>query len=305
MGLHRYRYPAYACWAVFCILIPSLAFVNPVHDGAYVSSGTFCYLPVRPIWYRLVLSWVPRYLILCSILAIYVTIYIYTKSRFGKFDTNLTNSSTSGEPLSSGGTDQGQNQPKVLSSPFRWRNLFGRSAGHCSVLQTTGEPAPTISKPCQQRAADPATNGIIRTPTLLEALRDKTLIPLRHSWEPKDTTHTLRKRHKAIQRQLRYMFIYPMVYLLIWLAPFINHCYFYTRQHDPPFVLNCFAVACVSLQCTVDCLIFSIREKPWRNGTDGHSTSRGRRQSSGTGSYLGMVPLAVVQKGRASVIKQL
>ena len=54
-GLYNYRYFAYACWIIYPILMASLAFVNP--DHGYMSQGTFCYLPVRPFWYRLALSW--------------------------------------------------------------------------------------------------------------------------------------------------------------------------------------------------------------------------------------------------------
>lgn len=80
-GLYRYRWGAYACWALFSILMAALAFINP--SSPYVSQGTFCYLPTRPIWYRLALSWIPRYLILCTILGIYLAVYLYTRSKFG------------------------------------------------------------------------------------------------------------------------------------------------------------------------------------------------------------------------------
>ncbi len=41
-------------------------------------------LPARPIWYRLALSWIPRYLILCTILGTYLAVYreLYSRSLF-------------------------------------------------------------------------------------------------------------------------------------------------------------------------------------------------------------------------------
>lgn len=67
---------AYVFWACFVIpvILASLAFINNV---GYVSYGVYCYLPTEPIWYRMVLSWGPRYFIMLSILIIYCTIYFY------------------------------------------------------------------------------------------------------------------------------------------------------------------------------------------------------------------------------------
>lgn len=62
----------------------SLAFVDSPFP--YTSTGVFCYLPTRPIWYRLVLSWIPRYLILITIVVVYVAIYVYAKMKFDEFE---------------------------------------------------------------------------------------------------------------------------------------------------------------------------------------------------------------------------
>lgn len=61
----------------------SLAFADT--SLPYTSSGAFCYLPTRPIWYRLALSWIPRYLILSTIMVVYLAIYIYAKHKFDAF----------------------------------------------------------------------------------------------------------------------------------------------------------------------------------------------------------------------------
>ena len=60
-GLYPFRHYIYVAWIAFPILAASLAFVNK--GNAYVTSGNFCYLPKRPFWYRLALSWIPRYLV--------------------------------------------------------------------------------------------------------------------------------------------------------------------------------------------------------------------------------------------------
>ena len=83
----------------------------------------------------------------------------------------------------------------------------------------------------------------------------------------------LQQRHTAIKRSLRFLFIYPVVYMLMWIIPFVSHCLQYSDKYssNPPFVLTCFVTAILSLQCAVDCVLFSTREKPWRciRGSDG------------------------------------
>ncbi|KAF4636171.1 hypothetical protein G7Y89_g1921 [Cudoniella acicularis] len=83
-GLYPYRHFAYIGWVVFPLLMASLAFIND-HD-AYVSQGTYCYLPVRPLTYRLALSWIPRYIIFIVILIIYASIYYYVRYKFHGFN---------------------------------------------------------------------------------------------------------------------------------------------------------------------------------------------------------------------------
>ncbi|CZS88549.1 related to G protein-coupled receptor [Rhynchosporium graminicola] len=83
-GLYPYRQIAYTLWAIFPLLMASLAFINGRH--AYVSEGTYCYLPVRPFWYRLALDWIPRYIIFMFILVIYVSIYYYVRFKFQGFN---------------------------------------------------------------------------------------------------------------------------------------------------------------------------------------------------------------------------
>ncbi|KAE9371195.1 hypothetical protein N431DRAFT_409675 [Stipitochalara longipes BDJ] len=79
-GLYPYRHYAYTGWVLFPLLMASLAFIND--SSSYVPEGTYCYLPVRPFWYRLALAWIPRYIIFLFILAIYASIYYYVRYKF-------------------------------------------------------------------------------------------------------------------------------------------------------------------------------------------------------------------------------
>ncbi|TKA52279.1 hypothetical protein B0A49_11994 [Cryomyces minteri] len=80
-------------------------------------------------------------------------------------------------------------------------------------------------------------------------------------------------RRLAIQRQLRMLFIYPCVYIIMWIIPFVLHCLQYSdyyAQH-PPYPLAVLTIFCLTFMGAVDCLVFTLRERPWRHipGADG------------------------------------
>ncbi|KAF4778646.1 hypothetical protein HER10_EVM0008221 [Colletotrichum scovillei] len=81
-GLYPHRRLAFGAFAFFPLLMASLAFIN---WPGYVNNGEYCYLPARPEWARLALSWVPRYMILLTIVALYAYIYIYVTLRMRRF----------------------------------------------------------------------------------------------------------------------------------------------------------------------------------------------------------------------------
>ncbi|KAK1990192.1 hypothetical protein LX36DRAFT_716930 [Colletotrichum falcatum] len=81
-GLYPHRRLAFSVFVLFPLLMASLAFVN---SPGYANNGEYCYLPIRPEWPRLALSWVPRYMILLTIVALYAYIYIYVTLRMRRF----------------------------------------------------------------------------------------------------------------------------------------------------------------------------------------------------------------------------
>ncbi|KAL9618606.1 MAG: hypothetical protein Q9160_006717 [Pyrenula sp. 1 TL-2023] len=76
----------------------------------------------------------------------------------------------------------------------------------------------------------------------------------------------LARTRRDIKRQLRFMFMYPLVYIIMWTLPFINHCFNYSNwwTAHTPFSLTVASTACLALQAGIDSLVFSWREKPWR-----------------------------------------
>lgn len=80
-------------------------------------------------------------------------------------------------------------------------------------------------------------------------------------------TAELMKRRYVIRRQLRLLFIYPLVYALMWVPPLISHSLQYTNYfaQNPSFPLQCIVSFTLPIQCAVDCWLFATREKPWKH----------------------------------------
>ncbi|CAO2654850.1 Nn.00g115830.m01.CDS01 [Neocucurbitaria sp. VM-36] len=76
-----------------------------------------------------------------------------------------------------------------------------------------------------------------------------------------------RKAHAHVHRQLQLMFVYPLAYTLMWLLPFVQHCTMYQDKYvnQPIWFLRLGGTICQTSMGFVDCLIFSLREKPWQN----------------------------------------
>jgi G protein-coupled receptor GPR1 len=75
-----------------------------------------------------------------------------------------------------------------------------------------------------------------------------------------------------IQRQLRFLFIYPLVYIGMWIVPFASHVLQYNDKYavNPPFELQCATTVFACSQAAIDCWLFSTREKPWRQIPSGN-----------------------------------
>ncbi|KAF7563353.1 hypothetical protein G7046_g762 [Stylonectria norvegica] len=75
-GLYPYRKIAYSVFCFVPVVFSALAFIN---SPGYVNTGSFCYLPIHPVWTRRALSWVPRYLAFAAIIFTYIAIYVYVR----------------------------------------------------------------------------------------------------------------------------------------------------------------------------------------------------------------------------------
>ncbi|ETN42168.1 uncharacterized protein HMPREF1541_04109 [Cyphellophora europaea CBS 101466] len=329
-GLYPYRNWILPFWLGPPLLFASLAFING--SNAYVTSGTFCFLPKRPFWYRLALGWIPRYLIIITILCMYTIIYIYVHVKFQGFkNLQAGDSSTDSASASRRATEsmpmitpgsQNPSEPEPLPtvaspSPAKVQSeravrvhpydsngngatnatpVLGHNAPWDSMMfltqysldstqrkSTAGGNFAGTSSPEQANRSertsnntsasnDPSVEGRKQSeaPTICTSFTGQTASsPATCDNDAKGAAGTrdhLRETRAAIQRQLRFLFIYPIIYILMWVFPFANHAILYDDHYilHPPFWLTIVSTCSVALQAAVNAIVFSWREKPWR-----------------------------------------
>ncbi|KAF7554539.1 hypothetical protein G7Z17_g2832 [Cylindrodendrum hubeiense] len=155
-GLYPFRKYAYPVIFIFPSLLAGLAFLNKT---AYINTGQFCWLPVDPMWTRLLLSWVPRYLIFTAIVVISLSLYIYVRVLMRRFETARTTQhgsvslDTPGAPArckSSGITTPSnayhRNTQSVTSSRRNSRDERGRQYSVSTMSTLHVDPKYYISK---------------------------------------------------------------------------------------------------------------------------------------------------------------
>lgn len=92
-GIFPYRYSSFAFYALFPVLMASLAFCGG--SPAYIDTGQLCYLPATPWFYRMSLSWIPRYVNMTSIIGMYCASYVYIRVTMRRFSRQHASISTS------------------------------------------------------------------------------------------------------------------------------------------------------------------------------------------------------------------
>ncbi|KAG6120518.1 hypothetical protein E4U13_006435 [Claviceps humidiphila] len=71
---------------------------------------------------------------------------------------------------------------------------------------------------------------------------------------------------EKIRRQLGHLFVYPLVYMMGWLVPFITHIV-RDNQTRCPFWLVLMSLVSLCIQGLADSVVFLMMEKPWRDWT--------------------------------------
>lgn len=343
-GLYQVRKYVFAIWIIVPCFIASLAFVNP--HNAYQAQGAFCWLPIRPFWYRLALSWVPRYIVWIYVVFVAVRIYTHVGYEFKVFGQERDRSSSMDMTAQSSAEraaianvnrflrsqdaartadreedvapDDVSVRPSARkdsptestkSMPFNaarrqslptWSLPFG---GHGGPDMPTTNPVSALgsrSNPASRRGSHQIAAGVIaedftvppgfdfgRTrgsvSTVASKVRsmtagsvDNALPPIEEARQsvsacsraPTDLAdRALKQRRRAIQRQLRILFIYPIVYMCMWAIPVISHCMSYSDRfaQRPVFAISALSSFCQTFMGFADVAVFCWREKPWHH----------------------------------------
>ncbi|KAK5745976.1 G protein-coupled receptor gpr1 [Elasticomyces elasticus] len=361
-GLYRVRYWVFGTWFLLPNLMASLAFANP--GSAFQAAGAFCYLPIRPYWYRLALSWIPRYLIWIFVMGVAIRIYRHVGNEFKVFGQEKDRSTSLNMPgessvdrayatqamvsarrksmavnaadlekqqdveeeglapddvsfvrRKSGGNLLRYTPPESMDSvvPFptgrrpsapAWSAAFafpvetvpaGSQSLHSASASRRGSHQIAFGVQAEDFAGGPSAADLAHhrpsivtlasvmssvapsfssAPGLEPIQEDKRASASAGSTTARDAaTSVVKSRRRAIQRQLRLLFIYPVTYIIIWIIPFVGHCFNYSdyyAQH-PIFALNMLSTFCQCFLGFADVCVFCWREKPWRHvpGSDG------------------------------------
>ncbi|KAI1804247.1 G protein-coupled glucose receptor regulating Gpa2-domain-containing protein [Daldinia bambusicola] len=84
-----------------------------------------------------------------------------------------------------------------------------------------------------------------------------------------ETEDTMRRSREKQQRQLRLLFVYPVIYIITWVAPFVSHILRYDGNDGflgetmEPVALQIVSIASLCIGAAVDCCFFCAWEKPW------------------------------------------
>ncbi len=280
-GLHPYRCYVYIGAIFIPIIMASLAFINP-HRG-YMSQGAFCSLPLRPFWYRLALTWIPRYIIAVIILGLAIAIYTHVGLEFrslSKTDQGkIPSVSTGTTMLTAAEVDEVGAAVPEMGERYVYPQRRGSSIRSVAGPSIRGSAVPAIGKrPGYAADAHRSDSNAPSSPNLdcssvQAALRrpsgddsDSNSSPPSHV-PTTSFQHQLVQQRARIHRHLRLMFIYPIVYILMWMIPFVHHCMTYNDHWaaHPLYWLSLLSNMCVALMGAVDSLIFCLRERPWRH----------------------------------------
>ena len=261
-GLYKYRYLVYVLSVLIPLVLASLAFIR---GTGYDSLVCWCYLPMRPVWYRLVLSWVPRWCIVVSIFVFYGLIYIRVVKEFRSLGGAFTN-------IHQRSAGHVNNDAPTFFASIKF--FFGSIKDHLFPKMLI----PEDSAKSGEHSTGSLEHGHVRGGGVgveprseldtdevddLEELQDDYTdssikdINLQH----------FERRQKVIQKQMKTIFIYPFAYCFLWLFPFILQCtqFNYEEHHHPVYWLNILGAFFQPFSGTVDATVFFIREKPWRN----------------------------------------
>jgi len=313
-GLWRWRYWVFLTWVTLPALLAGLAFID---SPAYVPLVTWCYLPAYPLVWRYTLSWGPRYFILLLITVLYVALYVHVKRAYRTLDKNQpgprgeSSDSDSQHTPSPHTSRDSPEAPNTLQFPQPAPSAANPPSIPPVIPEGPSEKdySPTGSIPDSQTDDTPTSQSFMiqRPPATPETpnsapqqaspdrdmsttttLHDALPPTLRNnSLQGRNITDDFARRRARVERQMRTLFIFPVVYLIMWIPPFVNHLYQIityasTETTLPPgtFAVAVLATVFLPSQGYVNVLVYAIRERPWQKSKRKYSQRTATSTSS-------------------------
>lgn len=149
------------------------------------------------------------------------------------------------------------------------RPKTGARSGTCNTAGTSLSSSSTSSPPTDGDSGadfDPDSDPLSfpQTPVFLPQT------PLFQS-RPASPSHPgqrqMERQRARTHRQLRLLFIYPLVYTFMWLMPFVMHCMNYRELYAlrPVWFVRMASTICMTSIGFVNFVVFTVREQPWRS----------------------------------------
>ncbi|KAF2859276.1 hypothetical protein K470DRAFT_271717 [Piedraia hortae CBS 480.64] len=277
-GLYRARRLVLALWLILPNFAACLAFLRGRYG--YQSVGAFCAMPVRSFWYRLALAWIPRYLIWIFIMGVAIRIYLHAGRKFSVFSAQKSRHRMSCMPKCHGKKADSLEH----HSCERIDSKMDFTGSRRSSTLRMGPGSAIGSIPENVSPTDIKRNSVISLHSHhAHYVNDVSTLPAipERGRQGSDMTFSkvseaaacvINARRMKIQKQLRLLFIYPVVYVMMWTIPLVVHVMNYSDYYaqNPIFVL---VIMEALFRCSfgvVDVGIFCWREKPWMHmpGTD-------------------------------------
>lgn len=277
-GLFRFRYYIYV---IFFFLLPLLAAGIGFVGSGYTFYTTWCFLVVHPVWYSLVLSWIPRMMIILLIFSIYLSIFIYVRVHMYHVSRALIQATPVSSNTANAKRNQSKQDPRWLKKIFSriWRRTkifisFFPGFGYLNPLideanQTKSRnrfhqherPSRPYATPQETTAENSTATGASNISTLFNEDIQYQL--------NKENLERFNHRRSIIERQVNSIFIYPIAYVFCNAFPLVQQFIYYTRFSSEDIkrgsVVTSYWLAVVAaftrpLNCLVDSIIFVIRE---------------------------------------------
>jgi G protein-coupled receptor GPR1 len=278
-GLYRFRYYIYS---IFFVAIPLIfASLGMVQNAGYTFFSSWCYLVVRPLWYSLVLSWIPRLFIMFSIISIYLSIFIYVKVHMYNVSkaiwqaTQIQNSdkgynanpqAEQSKNVTFLGSIQHVFRMSRRASDRIWRNM----RIYASFLPGLSSMNPLLDEQRRQPSTSStlinSTNSGTITLQTDSTARASTITEDFQAQMNRENVGRFNHRRHIIERQVNSIFIYPLAYVVLYIFPLAQQCLYYMDdvQHkldtEPVFWLALVASWMKPFNCCVNTLVFVIRE---------------------------------------------